>query len=126
MTDNEIKKALESCIAPKCGECPIFNNSEIRKVPGRCVHTLEKEAFDLINRQKAEIERLQGDNEKLKKANTFLAIEIFHTKIAAVKEFAAGLKDEYKDFDETHNQIFYSSLCSAIDNLVKEMVGENL
>ena len=44
--------------------------------------------------------------------------------VEAVKEFAERLKGEYKDFDETHHQIFYSSLCSAIDNLVKEMAGE--
>lgn len=58
MTNNEIIKALECCIAPNCGECPIFNNKEIRKVPGRCIVTLEKNALDLINRQKAEIKRL--------------------------------------------------------------------
>lgn len=65
MTDNEIIKALECCIAPNCAECPIFNNSEIRNVPGRCVLTLEKEALSLINRQQAEIEGLKIANEKL-------------------------------------------------------------
>ena len=59
MTDNEIIKALECCVASNCGDCTIFNNKEIRRVPGRCVQTLEKNALDLINRQQAEIERLK-------------------------------------------------------------------
>ena len=55
MTDNEIIKALECCCSPKvnaCDDCPFHK---------RCYENnewLEKEAIDLINRQKAEIERL--------------------------------------------------------------------
>lgn len=67
MKDNETVKALKCCIASKCGECPIFNNSEIRRVPGRCVATLEKDALDLINRLEAENGKLQAENKGLTK-----------------------------------------------------------
>ena len=52
MTDNEIKKALEQ----KIEYCREFdeNNEAIVKV------SLLENALDLINRQKAEIERLEG------------------------------------------------------------------
>ncbi len=62
MTDKEIIKALECCVAPNCGDCPIFNNNEIRRVPGKCVQTLEKNSLDLINRQQAQIEKLKEEN----------------------------------------------------------------
>lgn len=67
MTDNEIIKALECCVASNCGDCPIFNNKEIRIVPGRCVQTLEKNALDLINRQQADKEALINGQESLQK-----------------------------------------------------------
>ncbi len=63
MTDNEIIKALECCLADKmmCEQCPIQDE---------CIsHPLDaisaKYALDLINRQKAEIERLQETKERL-------------------------------------------------------------
>lgn len=56
MTDNDIKKALECCgnqIACTDG-CPLDDLGGIDK----CVHTLLLNALDLINRQQAEIEKL--------------------------------------------------------------------
>lgn len=59
MTDNEIIKALECCPAHiKCEECPM-------KQKHNCMSKLNKDALDLINRQKAEIERLQKNCEEL-------------------------------------------------------------
>ena len=54
MTDNEITKALECCINDDCDNCP--------DTFGNCEHNAMRNALDLINRQKAEIERL---NEQL-------------------------------------------------------------
>ncbi len=58
MTDNEIIKALECCASSThsdaCVFCP-FNELKICEVES---NGLEKRALDLINRQKAEIERL--------------------------------------------------------------------
>jgi hypothetical protein len=57
MTDNDIIKALKQCSRDYChtSECPIFCGTTNED----CRHELIKSALDLINRQKAEIERLQ-------------------------------------------------------------------
>jgi hypothetical protein len=58
MTDNEIIKALECCCGGDGGKncycCPLYEVSP-------CTNALSKYALDLINRQKAEIERLQKE-----------------------------------------------------------------
>lgn len=55
MTDNEIIKALECCAKNNvCNECPLARDSI-----EDCIECLAESAFDLINRQKAEIEMLQ-------------------------------------------------------------------
>ncbi len=133
MTDNEIIKALVCCIAPKCGECPIFNNSEIRRVPGRCVVTLEKNALDLINRQKAEIERLQEllngwKTEAYKVADEkdklyCEAVErVKTTKAEAIKEFA---QKAVINLAENYSNEYCHWIDDTIDNLVREMVGDS-
>ena len=50
MTDNEIIKAMVCCSNDDCENCP--NDF------GNCYANLNKEALNLINRQKAEIERI--------------------------------------------------------------------
>ena len=61
MTDNEIIKALECCVKTEfisdCAKCEMFAFD--------CKDILIENALDLINRQKAEIERLQMDNKQL-------------------------------------------------------------
>ena len=56
MTDNEIIKALECCRDCNCEECPCC-----RIILGvtHCTEIDQEEILDLINRQKAEIERLE-------------------------------------------------------------------
>ena len=61
MTDNKITKALECCTKREnqcCNdaECPLFYKTVTYS---ECRWKLLKETTDLINRQKAEIERLQ-------------------------------------------------------------------
>ena len=57
MTDNEIIKALECCSHRNedlpCDGCPAYNIAQM------CMEDLMSDAFDLINRQKAENEELQ-------------------------------------------------------------------
>lgn len=56
MTENEIIKALECCIIhgiDVCEACPLLTNIE-------CCDTLKENALDLINSQKAEIEKLKS------------------------------------------------------------------
>ena len=54
MTDNEIIKALGCCSKKECNTCPCYDD-EIE-----CGEILIGHTIDLINRQKAEIERLQN------------------------------------------------------------------
>lgn len=58
MTDKEIIKALECCTTKgaKCSDCPAFN-----KVDHSDCKKYFKCAIDLINSQKAEIERLNNE-----------------------------------------------------------------
>ena len=100
MTDNEIIKALECCkvcSSPEyCRECPYV---ECTTVKG-CVGEMLTDALDLINRQKAEIERLKEMNEfhrktiteNAQKALEVTLDEIGKAKAEAIKEFAERLK----------------------------------
>ena len=116
MTDKneEIIKTLECCkycCCKQCDEEPDF-----------------QEAINLINRQKAEIERIQ--KARLKQAQ-FLAEQkaqkyelinkLSRAKAEAYKEFAERLKE--KKLQSTMDR----RICTfeMIDNLLKEMVGED-
>lgn len=117
MTDNEIIKALECCISSgfdECLQCPLHNDF----YPNTCHYERTKMAADLINRQKAEIVELQKRIINWRKDMDYRPDEI---KSEAIKEFAERLKKEYHGFDERYEQIFYSNLITAIDDLVKEM-----
>ena len=58
MTDNEIIKALECCHSKGgCDGCPLNMQRFEREVD--CVEIITQYALGLINRQKAEIERLK-------------------------------------------------------------------
>ena len=133
MTDNEIIKALE-CLrgnAFDCGECPYCSC-----YPAPCEQQVAKDALSLINRQKEEIERMKNRDLQVEVSEK-LEREI---KAEAVKEFVERLKEQ----DGYDNHIFddcasilvpkeylkgrdekIKEVWSTIDNLVKEMVGEN-
>ena len=128
MTDNEIIKALEHeiHIANDIGG---VHSMMIPIEPIKCV-------LDLINRQQAEIERLEKENQSIKYCyqqaksyNDTLAesceknCKKFNmvTRAEAIKEFAELVKMEfYKEFDE----LIPSIMADSIDNLVKEMTEE--
>ena len=129
MTDNEIKKALEICSNDGgCCDCPYVSNIA-------CIGIISKNALDLINRQQAEIERL---NDCVNSEDEIRAImksqmapmvkEIVNEQIdvamkvaraEAIKDFAERLK---KDFG--HGVLGMDSVSAIIDNLVQEMVGD--
>ncbi len=121
MTDNEIIKALKVChITCGCSECPY------EKAPDDCVETLKRDALDLINRQKAEIERLHAEIERLHKEVGYWEAEtkearadIDQAVAEAVKEFAERLIDEksYPHPNELNTRIVYVSD-------IQEMVGD--
>ena len=138
MTDNEIIKALECCANAThkdCKNCPLF-------VVDGCVKTMSTNALDLINRQQAEIERLKECPKCIYEydgntteyciqgpCSNFKTVE--QIKSEAIKEFADRLKEK------AHTQPIFDTYCgnkyvgdvskvyvADIDNLVKEMVGE--
>ena len=91
MTDTEIMKALECCMSNSvsdCENCPRFNSPY--KTVDDCMCNLKVETLNLINRQKAEIERLQ------KESNQFADIGKMHSEIKAdaIKEFAELVKKQ--------------------------------
>ena len=79
MTDNEIIKALECCISPV--HC---NGRQYYYVNAECSRELIENALDLINSQKAEIERLKEENKILSRYEDYIKAE-------AYKEFAYEL-----------------------------------
>ncbi len=89
MTDEQIIKAAEICRTGECKGCPYYESHT-----AGCVTELMKDVFDLIGRQKTEVERL-------KSRNKFLEIEcknvnnLFEARVqAAIKEFAKFIIDK--------------------------------
>ena len=111
MNDNEIIKALEAHFEKEqvCRNCP-FNED------GDCCVTLLENAFDLINRQKADIERLQTElvatrySENAFKEENRRLVKL--KKADVIKEFAERLKE---------NEGRRGVPIGTIDRLVKEM-----
>lgn len=114
MTDNEIKNSLKF-IAQYCHD----EYNEIR------VDELLLIALDLINRQQAEVERLQKKVEELSEVlSDTIRIRYSEAKSEAIKEFAERLKEKQKQINITYNLDYDVVFVSEIDNLVKEMVGD--
>jgi hypothetical protein len=147
MTDNEIIKALECCANNgDCKECAINPH---KGNYGYCTSLAIKAALDLINHQKAEIERLKNNlfckvvideetmrnitNEKVQE----FELDIKSIKAEAIKEFAERLKTEAKlrnhtNYGANKQAVSYNEgvietrkfMLVCIDTLVKEMVGD--
>lgn len=138
MTDDEIIKALECCGTYCCNECFYYNDD-------LCIENMSKQAIDLINRQKAEVESVRrkalleavrkfaghsdyhGDTilcilkcmAEGKEVKTARPLNKKEIKTEAIKEFAERLKENY-------NVIFGRKAVSIADinSLVKEMTEE--
>ena len=119
MTDKDIIKALECCgndgEITICSICPYYLQDRYNDF---CQEDLHRASLDLINRQKAEIERLER--------HTKMHDEI---KAEAIKEFAERLRKKIFPLDTVYSDGNYpinaKAVKVAIDNLVKEMVGDN-
>jgi hypothetical protein len=134
LTDEDVVEGLERCISPTtnkaCAGCP-FNKQNLCDIDQ---WALEKYALNLINRQRAEIERLKSANdekfcqwdmlaEKTKQHYADLYNEAKDIlKSEAYKEFAEKLKKRYD------NPVWYlggsNGFFDNLDNFVKEMVDE--
>ena len=132
MTDNDIIKALKCCFnndwnKTKCNECPFYNGG------GSCVDELKKSIFDLINRQKAEIERLKFENLALsqKRITMFERIDIVDNETKkTIREFSDKLKERAHNLPEYGEGGWECRISVVevedIDKLVKEMTeGDN-
>lgn len=111
MNDEEIKKCLEYCVAKgQCKKCPL--DKELL-----CFPVLEKNALDLINRQQAEIERLNGNLFTISNA-------CMQRRNEAIKEFAERLRLRVikTRFDAMYGAVIEISN-DTITELVKEMAG---
>ena len=104
MTDNEIINALTHCTMIGCTKCPLDTVKELGT--GNCLELMLKEALDLINRQKAEIERLTNELHRAK------------VEISKFFEQSDGYCNEAIDVFADSLKI---KLNRTIDSLVKEM-----
>ena len=144
MTDNEIIKALD-CFSGKeiyCKNCAYRDNSNM----GICRRNAAKDTIDLINRQKAEIERLRSEVKEKTETIDFLKdqavgwcidfcnlkAKLDTAKPEAIKEFAERVKKESSSFvacngdhviEETRG---YQISGITLDKIKREMVGEGL
>lgn len=120
ITDEEIKSSLEVIATTRnCNECKIRN---CKWGTCNCSQITANAALDLINRQKAEIEKLKGstivsnimESQRIKR----------EAKAEAYKEFAERLNEEAQIADcfDSYNMVVGTHF---IDNLLKEMVGED-
>ena len=118
MTDTAVIKALECCSehVRNCAECPLNVTSL-----DHCSTRLAQNVLNLINRQKAEIERLKGEV-----AKEFICFvgnphkvercpyleELPKVKAEAIKYFAEIIVSDYPEME------YY------LAQIVKEMIGE--
>ena len=119
MTDSEIIKALECCLDCNCKECPCFKIVDGQK---RCTEIGEEEILDLINRQMAEMEKLEIELKAMRgAANSYKAeVERLQLEVEAVEELINPLpfksnfdkaietakSDAIKEFAEKITEIF--------------------
>jgi hypothetical protein len=130
MTDNEIIKALGCCLSRdgNCEQkrCPIIQEC------GKDLMAVERHALSLINRQKAEIERLQKHIQEGIDLAKQLPEMIRLSKTEAIKDVLLTLEaeavssDKYiREYDDSEVQKAYNQALWKAYNLVKEMVGDD-
>lgn len=130
MTDKDIIKALEICRNENgmCSDCPYSDDYT------NCNTRIAKDVLDLINRQKAEIEKLKALAENGASAidtNNRLVQKFAEIKTEAIKEFGKRLKSRINDSvfnywnNNTGGYYLAEDVPAEIDNLIDEMVGDN-
>lgn len=125
MTDEQIK-ALECCNGYDCETCMALKYCDYMH-PG----ALARSSLDIINSQKAKIEELKTEIERIEKELTEYKLRlkmsectVDEIKSDAIKEFAERLK-RYSFVDNLSLDGKETVYIDDIDNLVKEMTEEN-
>ncbi|MBR6523469.1 MAG: hypothetical protein IKT39_02520 [Clostridia bacterium] len=122
LTDEQIIKALECCNetkASECSECPLLNVKCSK-------YDLYKLALDLINRQKAEIERLQtqmNEYTMFSSKEEYQKYLIKQAKSEAIKEFAGRYEKAVLPLLTSATLDKKDGIYACLD-ILKEMVGE--
>ena len=111
MTDEQIIKALECCIADitDCENCPYHIVGD-----GDCVNKTKADAIGLIRRQQAEIDRLKKYNTDVARKHYFDGINDFVNKLKTWHSY-----DKYDVAGHKCKQIVISEV--GLNNLAKEM-----
>ena len=118
MTDNEIMEALGYCTNPKVQKkCPRAKFVDVCN--DGCIHLLMKQALDLINRQKAEIEKLEEMLESKSGKNEA------NETVAYLADRVEELCDEIERKDKMINALIagQESLTNYINVLLEEKGG---
>ena len=118
-TDEQIIKALGCCANTlECRNCPLIDEDN-------CTYRNINYVLDLINRQRAEIERLTLHKNLIASENELHKIGaselVLQHRVEAIQEFAARLVSKVNCIPQHHftlAQVLYD-----IDTLVKEMTG---
>ncbi len=115
MTDNEIIKALKCCTGENCESCPAYTPDE------KCVRITLEESLNLINRQQAEIERLEKQLNSKYKWENMLDKKIKEVKSEAIKELMFNLDNEISTYSSAGHDL---NVYAWLKNYTKERLGE--
>ena len=127
MTDSDIIKALECCCKNNnCEGCPL----DYLTFSSQCASEIAIKSLDLINRQKAENERLEKELMKCKLEKEMLHQIVEEIKSEAYKECLAKVKNYIKTHCNPYGKPDFDydtsiKILNFIGKLTKEMVGEN-
>ena len=113
LTDEQIIKALEHCSyndVKRCDDCSYYE----KETKTYCVNELIKDVLDLINRQKAEIERLNTMHSEM-------CIGMKVLKKTAIKEYREKVKSILMD-----KGIYPAVVKNALNEAEKILLEENL
>ncbi len=124
MTEEQIIKALECCVKDDEGVlgfcnkgCPLFSKDE------DCPELLRRNALDLINRQKAEVEEQHRKIDFLQASKDLnqaefdevkAELELKKAEIERLKEKNWWLEEQLEDTEQSNDK-----LCDIIDNKLK-------
>lgn len=145
MTDNEIIKALECCSEAIFKEdciklkCPFFDNEIYNCMNVDDEDAMHRYSLDLINRQKAEIERLNSEIDEISIAYSELETQKDYlydeakalierdkqSKSEAIREFAEKLKNVALPIKIGGKYEYEVVTKQAIDHFVKEMTEDS-
>lgn len=124
-TDEEIRKALECCASYDCTACPLYSPTI------NCVIVLPEKALELVDRYRAEIERLNKEVDRLSQCVLYhdgivsdLEKDVFNAKAEAIKELAENVKAIF-ECDLCFGDDVKSYILNEIDSIVKEMTEGN-